>query len=342
MYQSLYRKGLLNDMKRDHGRYLMLIALVICFVFLIAFTKNESSITKDSEDEENEIEINNQSLFIQLSTDGILYINGSGKINSNDLNNLLTKEGIPTAEISHIIIGDDISEIGYNAINGLFYLETIKLGEKVRIINNGAIRNCNSLNYVYLPQNIEKIGKDFLCNCNNSNLCIITDGEKGDLPGIDNIEMDHWFFSIHSYEECIEALNQRHFSIVSFDADKLATTDPNSGINPIILHSGYVQYGPYTVMEKGTYIIKISGGDLDNVNKDGIYYTKSSTVGVPDNIQIDKECILYDAVFEENTTNVEFVINYINEKELTIQIDKIEICKSVPQHSETIGKWWSK
>lgn len=145
----------------------------------------------------------NPSLNLEIDRDGILRVEGEGKLFGSDMDMMLQAKGIRSKAVTNVIIGDDITEIGYDALFGKRHLLTLKIGKNVRRIAAGALQSCVQLQYIYLPSGLEKVGGDFLFNCNDC--LVITDGAAGDLPAMENVSEERLVEHVDSYETLLTA-----------------------------------------------------------------------------------------------------------------------------------------
>ena len=96
-----------------------------------------------------------------LTEDGTLYLWGWGNTNPGD---------IPEAwdayrsEIKRVVIGPDISKVGWTDFDNCPNLEEAVLGRDVSIIEKGAFKNCPSLRKINL-ENIKEIGESAFSGC---------------------------------------------------------------------------------------------------------------------------------------------------------------------------------
>ena len=99
----------------------------------------------------------------ELSEDGTLTISGKGVI--PDYRNVSTDKPwtvMPwydrSDEITSVIIGNDVSNIGYEAFFNCSNLTKVVFGNSVDSIGNGAFARCNSLTAIDIPGSVTKIG----------------------------------------------------------------------------------------------------------------------------------------------------------------------------------------
>ena len=183
-------------MKNDGGKRAFLIALAVIFILLVYLCVDGREIIRWTA--ELAYTRQNESLYIELIEDGGVFIGGEGKLYGTDMQALVEGESISAATVMDIIIGDGITEIGYDVICGYPILHTVRLGDGVKVIGNGSIRECPELLFVYVPSGVEKIGRDFLYDCNDC--IVVTDAQEGGLPKLRNTRKDSLIYNVDSYE----------------------------------------------------------------------------------------------------------------------------------------------
>lgn len=188
-------------MMHDTGKRVFLAVLVIVFGLLLYMCIDGVSIIKWTA--EVIYPRQNESLYIQWLDESAVFIGGEGKLYGTDMQSMLEGEGRTTDEITDIIIGDGITEIGYDVICEYPILHTIRLGDGVRVAGNGSIRECPELWFVFVPAGIEKISRDFLYECNEC--IVVTDGQADSLPKLRNTRKENVIWNVDSYEAMQEA-----------------------------------------------------------------------------------------------------------------------------------------
>lgn len=183
-------------MMKDTGKRVFLAVLAVLFALLLYMCIDGREIIRWTA--EVAYTRQNESLYIQLLDDGVIYIGGEGKLYGTDMQALIEGESMTTADIKDIIIGNDITEIGYDVICGYPVLHTVRLGDKVRVAGNGSIRECPELWFVYLPSKIKRISRDFLYECNDC--IVITNGKADKLPKLRNTRKANVIEKVNSYE----------------------------------------------------------------------------------------------------------------------------------------------
>ncbi len=292
----------------------------------------------------NEIDIavslENESLYIEERENDVIYIGGEGKLENTDLKVLLEANGLAASDVVNLVIGNEITEIGYNCINGYKYLETLRLGDNVGCVRNGAVLNCPALKYIYIPGSIEKLGRDFLYGCET--FYIVTDGMAEELEEKLDSEPLFIFEKSGSYDDFISYVEEGLVTYQSFSTASLATTDPDAGIDPIRLHSGYVQFGPYTTMEKGYYTVVVHGQNFDEITNDNIYINAENSDAqiIREEADIESDKITYAISFSELAISVEFGICNVSTDGEIIEISGLDIYSNDLEVPAALGCWW--
>ena len=125
-------------------------------------------------------------LSLSRGKDGVIRVEGEGKLYANDLKAMLRAEGIHSSDVRDIIVGDGITEIGYRTFHHLKYLETLKLGGSVARISPGALKYCTSLKWLFLPSGLRDIGAGFLLGCDDCR--VVTDAVPEAVPALENVK----------------------------------------------------------------------------------------------------------------------------------------------------------
>lgn len=328
-------------MKNEKDKILFVIVLASFLGVLLIYSNKISSIKELEDDnnnttEEHKLELENDTLYLQQPEFGTIIILGEGSLNESDLSSLLTNNKINISDVENIIIGDDITELGYNVIKGYDYLQTLKIGSSVTKIRNGAVRDCINLKFVYLPKDVEKIAVDFLAN---SGKCIIV--SNGDLQQIlkDSHNLNI-LYNIESFEEMNKALEEGTL-YDSFTFDKLATNDPDTGEYHSVLHNGFLQFGPNISMNSGEYSVNYSGKGFDTLSANSLYL---NTNGLTENfeiydIDISNEMIKYNVFFDEDMNGVEFCLINDSYNGNDIEIFELEIYEKIIV-PDICRRWW--
>ena len=188
----------------DRGKRILLAVLTACLLSLIYLCADGRTIIRWTAEVSNPRQ--NESLYIELCPDDILYVGGEGKLYGTDLHAMIEGESLTVNDIKNIIVGDDITEIGFDAIGRYEELETIWLGKNVTVAGNGSIRECRSLSFIYLPSGFKRAGKDFLYDCNKC--YVVAAGRKKSLPKMKNVGDEMLLTGIKSREALIAALGE--------------------------------------------------------------------------------------------------------------------------------------
>ena len=188
-------------MKNDTGKRIFLVVLAAIFGLLLYMCIDGGSIIQWTA--EVAYPRQNESLSIEWLDEGVIRIGGEGKLYGTDMQAMIEGTGKTSAEVTDIIIGDGITEIGYDVICEYPILHTIRLGDNVRIAGNGSIRECPELWFVFVPSGIEKISRDFLYECNDC--IVVTDGAASKLPRLRNTRKANVIGNVDSYAAMQEA-----------------------------------------------------------------------------------------------------------------------------------------
>lgn len=278
--------------------------------------------------------LNNDTIRLKKGEDNIS-ISGDGVLYNDDLEELLSINDILKQDIVNIVIDDGITEIGYNCFNGYNYVETIWISDTVESIHNGAMRNCDNLQYVRLPKNI-KVGRDFLFNCNN--VYIVTDGLSDELPVLYNIDSSHVLPEVDSYEAYVDKRSKAPY--ITIPPIKLFCNDPNTTDttnDTMVIHSGYLQYGPYADIKSGKYHVEVEGNNFAQVNKEDVYVNVGGHIMITD-IIITSTKISYNVSFNTDMHGVEFCI--FNSGEKDIEIFSVNVFDEDIVIPGGVKKWW--
>lgn len=318
-------------MKEEKGKWLFLTILVIILILLCSNDKAFFCPNKKSVDEN--IEVNG---FNVKNTGDIYYINGEGALDATTLTELLHKNNILTTDIVHLIIGDNIKEIGYNCLATRFpYLETIKLGREIEIIRNGAVLNCPLLSWIYIPKSVCSIGKDFLRKCPDVKIVL-----EGDRSVLENLTLD---VDVYEQIDSLEALkaNYSRKPYQVFTSEMLHTTGSFEQ-SCITLNPGNIQFGPYTSLERGKYDIEVYGNSFDTLNRESIYINTNAYFSVnAEHVVISESMIHYLIDLPDDVYRMELGITNTN-LEKTITVYELYIFKNSDYRAlpDMLAKWW--
>lgn len=180
----------------DGGKRVFLAALLLAFGLLLYLCVDGRNIIRWTADVG--FSRQNESLYIERLDDGEIFIGGEGKLYGTDMQALVAGESMKPGDVTDIVIGDDIDEIGYDAICGYPVLHTVRLGNGVRVAGNGSIRECPELLFVFIPNGIQRISRDFLYSCNDC--IVVTDGPVKELPRLRNTRKANIIGDVGSYE----------------------------------------------------------------------------------------------------------------------------------------------
>lgn len=343
------------NLKTEKDKYIIIVILVLFLViiFLIPSGNRDKETgaevktpVSDQMPGETEYvkELENETLSLSYDDgDGSIIIEGEGPLSADDLQRLMIDNSVGKDDVENAVVGDGITEIGYNTFNGYYYLNTLKLGRSVTKIRNGAVTSCGNLKFVYMPSGIERIALDFLLDC--PGCCLVSDGSITDRLSYISTSNAVIAEDVLSYDDLADALYGSAEPAMEFGSDALNTVDGElagervSGEYPLILKPGYIQYGPYCRMEKGDYHILIKGAGLDSLWNDCIYVNINEYDGdlTVSDARINERSICYDLTLSEGASNVEFCITDYSENEVKIKSIQVYNRIFIP---ETVKKWW--
>ena len=183
-------------MKYDGGKRAFLVVLLVIFALLVYLCIDGREIIRWTA--EVAYTRQNESLYIETLEDGSIYIGGEGKLYGTDMQALIEGESMNFETVMDVIIGDGITEIGYDVIGEYPILHTVRLGNGVRVAGNGSIRECPELQFVFVPSGIESISRDFLYECNDC--IVVTDAPANSLPKLRNTRKANIVGNVNSYE----------------------------------------------------------------------------------------------------------------------------------------------
>lgn len=325
--------------EKDKMIFVILLAAILVVTFVISSISNQ---TPEPEETAEGVTFQNGTVYLEIIDMDTYYIGGEGVLVSEDIAKLLDSNGVLTLDVVNLIIGDGITEISYNCINNYNYLESLKIGQGVKRIRNGAIKNLSSLKYLYIPSTIEKVGRDFLYGCNQLN-AIETDGLSTDLNEIFDTNDCCILENVNSYEVLLAAAAGNRLPYQLFNSRQLASTEPDAGNDPILLHAGYAQYGPFTAIKKGEYTVVVSGANFDVLSNDDIYvnvngeevenFPKRGTADITTNT------ISYSLSLLHDTNPVELCIANNSEGEI-VEIDSLTIYDNNAEIPAALQYWW--
>lgn len=170
-------------MKHDGGRRAFLAALAACLGLLV-FLFARRSVDAQMVFERHNPRVN---AGLTLSVDGgnIATICGEGKLYASDMAALLRDAGMKKDAVRDIIVGDGITEIGYDVFSDCDRLQSLKLGCDVTRVASGGVKDCPELKYLFFPAGLEDVGLDFMGGCKAA--LIVTDGPASRLPKFQNV-----------------------------------------------------------------------------------------------------------------------------------------------------------
>ena len=179
----------------DGGKRVFLAALLLVFGLLLYLCIDGRDIIRWTADVGYFRQ--NESLYIEHLDDGVIFIGGEGKLYGTDMRALIEGESMTIENVTDIIIGNGITEIGYDVICEYPILRTVRFGDGVIVLGNGCISDCPELQFVFIPAGVQRIGRDFLYSCNRC--IVITDGPVGGLPKLRNTRKANIIGNVDSY-----------------------------------------------------------------------------------------------------------------------------------------------
>jgi len=183
-------------MKNEWAKRIIIAVMLVCFALMLYLCEDGRTITQL--EAEVEYPRQNDTLQIEQLDIGIVRVDGEGKLYGTDMHAMLAGEGLSVNTITDIIIGDGITEMGYDVICDYPSLHTVRIGDNVKVMGNGSIRECDEMWFVYLPSGIERVSRDFLYDCNNCT--VVTDGPAEDLPRLRNTKKANLIGNVDSFE----------------------------------------------------------------------------------------------------------------------------------------------
>jgi hypothetical protein len=144
-----------------------------------------------------------------------------------------------------------------------------------------------------------------------------------------------------AYDESSLQEGMEREPMYSFSSEALTSTEPDAATDPILLKAGYIQYGPYASIPKGTYKVVISGANMDKVQQDNIYMNVEGTVFAgKDEAVIKADEISYTFTAENDIDWVEFCINNSGENAVTVTISRIDLYGTDVELIKLASYWW--
>lgn len=191
-------------MRENGAKWVFLVAMSACFALLILLFARRSV---DSEVAfEREYPRNNLTLSLSRDKDGVIRVDGGGKLYAKDLKAMLKAAGIHSSEVRDVIVGDGVSEIGYKTFYHMKTMQTLKLGDSVVRIAPGALNHCAALEWLYLPSGAEEIGAGFLYACDQCR--VVTDARPEALSQLDNVDSQRVVGGVDSLDALRSALDE--------------------------------------------------------------------------------------------------------------------------------------
>lgn len=170
-------------MKYDGGRRAFLAALAACLGLLV-FLFARRSVDAQMLSERHNLRVNT-GLTLSVAEGNVATILGEGKLYASDMAALLRDADMKKDDIRDIIVGDGITEIGFDVFSDCERLQSLKLGRAVARIATGGLKDCPALKYLFFPAGLEDVGLDFMGGCKAA--LIVTDGPASRLPKFQNV-----------------------------------------------------------------------------------------------------------------------------------------------------------
>ena len=317
-------------MKNDRGKRVFIVLLAAALVALYVYSGTGRYAASTDEEEGHR----NTSLYVRTLDDGTIYFGGEGKVYGDEFETLLSESRLHTKDVVNVVFGDGITEIGYNVMNRYGSLETVRLGAGTKVVNNGAISRCDSLQYIYVPKGIQRVSRGFLYNCPNA--YVVTDAAEGELIKLENAKANRVITEVRSYEDL--PARREALKYLDYASNALYSNDPDSGVNPMVVNPGCVQYGPFVSMNAGAYTVKLWGRGCEGIPEawfdiyaEGVTFEKQNTV-------ITDECVTYDVVFPEKTEKVEF--RALNQGDVPFEVERLEVYDNNYELPAVLAHWW--
>ena len=319
-------------MKSDFGKrgFLLLMVLLFGAICLLSMKDRAADAVQHAERQ-----LENKSLFLERREGDVIYIGGEGALSQEDLRALMKAAEVRSNELVNVIIGNDITEIGYNVLNGLSNLETLRLGDNTRTVNNGSIKNCGGLRYIYIPGGIQRLGLDFLFEC--SGVFILTDGEGQSLPEMPNVIDNQIISGVHGFDDL--AMRMVDDSRAVYDWTQLYTNDPAPVLGEsMLIHRGYLQYGPYVPMAHGLYMVQIEGTGFERLGYGDFDVSADDVVIEAGAVRVSADGASYLFKLEKDSERVEFRTFNYNGNDLEIR--RITVGDAFMEAPEVLRQWW--
>lgn len=327
-------------MKKNIDKWVFLGITVILLIgfFIVCNTANGIDERNQRISDVKKPNLSNPSISLKMTEDGTLYINGNGELTAEDLTVLMSSQKIRASDIEHIILADNITEVGYKCINGYLYLNSIKIGKNCKRISNGAICNCPRIKYVFLYEDTKRVGLDFLAG--SSDVVLVCDGLFDESLGLEEKEeVTKCVVNTKSFSELCDSVSQGEM-IIHQTADMLVATDyveHRSGGDTLRVNAGELQYGPHIILARGEYFIEIKGNNLGKLTDDSFSVSTDLSSGGFDDFQIDEHKATFHLKVHSNNSEYVFCVN--NNIDNAIEIECIDVYELiiVPDY---IQQWW--
>ena len=173
-------------------------------------------------------------------------------------------------------------------------------------------------------------------------LFIITNGTADKVRKLYNVENRTILESCDSYA-AVQAGKKQSALICSYGPKQLFVTKPVAGAGELILTSGSTQFGPYTSLAKGEYLIEVLGTGFDAVEEKHVYVNYQSVEEIENPVRVEEITVLsdkisYKIIVDAPVSMVEFCMTNRAEDK-TIKIKEINLYDNSPV-SVFLENWW--
>ena len=112
-------------------------------------------------------------------------------------------------------------------------------------------------------------------------------------------------------------------------------------LSAYILHSNYTQYGPYTTLGKGDYMVQLLGEGFAalTLTTEALYINTGGNTGdfSISNITINDDMITYNISLNDRTANIELGLHNNSERE--VKIYELQIYENIKLPG-VLQDWW--
>lgn len=164
--------------------------------------------------------------------------------------------------LTTVVFGDGIKEIGYAMFEDCISLQNIKFPNSLQVIGDLAFENCTSLTEVVIPDHVEEIGRYAFHDCSGVRTAYI--GHKAETIG------EYAFYGCSSLESVEIASAMRTFSVGMFmDCAALTTIDVEESVE-VIGANAFKNCTNLTSFEIPVTTTMIGASAFDNTGLTGI------------------------------------------------------------------------